>query len=139
MVMRKAALIALFLEVFFPIGVMGLDCNSPGFKESFEKARFVFTGEVIERPNNEHVKFKVTRSYKGTPGKEVAVVVDIWNQDAFKIGFGFLVFADSQDDLFFPKLIVSSCGRTKSIDAAKEDLSVLDGITSDGSGQKTAK
>ena len=123
--------------ISLPLQSLALDCSSPTVAEAFGRASRVFTGKVLTYSDpwfgkSRRVELEIKRSFKGTPSSNAVVLIENWDHGLFQPGEEVLVFAEGAG------LHVDVCGRSKRIRDANTDIEYLNGITKDGSGQKTA-
>lgn len=127
-----------FLFVFLPVMLIHLafacECAPiTDLKEDFDRAEVVFIGKVdlvepLTHSPYYRVRFQVIKFFKGFT-KELMVLKTSLNPKScdypFKEDVEYLVYCDRFQD----KLIASTCGKTKELSNASEDLKILEGIT----------
>ena len=98
--------------------------------EARKKSKALFAGQVLEVTANADVqsvvvRFKVQRSWKNLPAKEVSIVTGRGGGDcgyAFSVGETYLVYAYS---IASKSLGTNICQRTAKITDVREDLEIL--------------
>mgnify|MGYP001187607090 CR=1 FL=1 len=135
--LAKAISIPIFLAILLFVGsnvVFACSCKEPeNVQSEYSKADAVFIGKVVgleklESGYNYRVRFKVIKSYKGVATEQLEIFSTL-----SEIGCDYS-FEKNEEYLVYSHYIlggdarVSSCGRTKKLLEAKEDLEVLNGI-----------
>ena len=132
--MRTLPIVGFLAVVFVGAPTWSCSCIAPPPpKQALKKSAAVFAAKVtdIERDARRYeVTFKITRTWKGTKGKDVTVVTAL-NSAAcgynFKKGKSYLVYCyqPKKDGKPFGPLSTNICTRTKPMERAKADLKEL--------------
>jgi len=110
--------------------IFACDCAGPGNVESeYSQANAVFAGKVIgieeaESGENHKVRFKIIKSYKGIATEQFemfSTFIGVSCEYPFVEDEEYLVYINNLGK-------ASTCGRTKKLSEAKEDLDVLNGM-----------
>lgn len=111
--------------------VFACDCAGPGDTESeYSKASVVFIGKVVgigepESGENHKVRFKIIKSYKGIAAEQfemLSTLVGASCEYPFESNEEYLVYLNT----FGERLKASTCGRTRKLSEANQDLEILD-------------
>ena len=104
----------------------------PPPKEAAAEADAVFTGKVLKvgEPSDtgRAIQLEIESTWKGTEGKKITITTP--NESAgcgftFEPGQSYLIYAYKSTDGEKKTFETNLCTRTKSLDAAKEDLDAL--------------
>jgi hypothetical protein len=130
-------LVILLMLVLKPMPTAACSCAvMPSPEQGFSDAQAVFSGEVINIKENSSllggygktVFFDVKETWKGTEGKEVAIMTGSGGGDcgvAFVVGQEYLVYANVSDMYEKQSLSTTICSPTKALGDATEDLAVF--------------
>lgn len=122
---------AIFFSSIFIISTEACDCVKTTAEESFKKGDAVFEGEVLEiqewKEKNEvgqAILFEVKKNWKGADSSQVIVYTSGGTcAFPFSKGENYLVFSSQRWEE--KQLYTSSCSRTKQVDQAEGDISIL--------------
>ncbi|WLD94311.1 hypothetical protein [Alkalihalobacillus sp. AL-G] len=126
----------LLFTLMAPAPVQACSCaETNSVADELNRSDVVFSGNVVNvdrgggffGPNRKSVKFKVSKTWKGTKQKSIIITTGFGGGDCgfeFEAGKEYLVYA-IHSSTYDGKLTTGICDRTTELSAAAEDLIIL--------------